>query len=223
MLHHRTTTSSSDRARPGCETSLFRCDASRVTLCFPGSPGSLTRARSTSSWSDWIATEQAVAVAPGARSAQRITGALGQGRRRCGGLARIDEDVAFRRDRLPEFAGEVFDFHAAHPELARLLVSKALSYGGSPFPGPGGARCAPGEEGQARARGAGAGGHRSVLRPGRPAHVHRRPRDLADRRTQVARQFLGGGPDAPEVRARYRARLVEAIRRIITPPAQHDR
>jgi hypothetical protein len=35
---------------------------------------------------------------------------------------------------------------------------------------------------------------------------------------QVARQFTGKDPDDPNVRARYRASLVEAVRRIVTPP-----
>jgi hypothetical protein len=35
---------------------------------------------------------------------------------------------------------------------------------------------------------------------------------------QVARQFAGQDPDDPNVRARYRAGLVEAVRRIVAPP-----
>jgi AcrR family transcriptional regulator len=133
-------------------------------------------------------------------------------------LARIDEDVDLSPDRLPEYAGEVFDFHAQHPELARLLISEALSYRRGPVP-------------DQETRNA----HRTrkvkLVREGQergaidqsidPGHLLLFIVALAIWPTaapQVARQFTGEDPDDPKVRARYRASLVEAVRRIVTPP-----
>jgi AcrR family transcriptional regulator len=133
-------------------------------------------------------------------------------------LARMDEDVELRADRLAEYAGEVFDFHTRHPELARLLISEALSYRGGPV-----------VEQQVRDE------HRThkvkVVREGQEEGIVDRSVDPGDlllfivalaiwptAAPQVARQFTGKDPDDPKVRARYRASLVEAVRRIVTPP-----
>jgi AcrR family transcriptional regulator len=133
-------------------------------------------------------------------------------------LARIDEDVDLSPDRLPEYAGEVFDFHTQHPELARLLISEALSYHSGPVPNQ-------------ETRNA----HRTkkvkVLREGQKQGAIDPSIDPSDlllfivalaiwpsAAPQVARQFTAKDPDDPKVRARYRASLVEAVRRIVTPP-----
>jgi AcrR family transcriptional regulator len=134
-------------------------------------------------------------------------------------LARIDEDVALHPDRLPEYAGEIFDFHSDHPELARLLVSEALSYGGGRVPDQE-AR----DELKARKV--------RIVRGGQEQGAVDRSFDPGDilmfivalaiwpvAAPQVARQFSGKDPDDPELRARYRASLVEAVRRIVAPPA----
>jgi AcrR family transcriptional regulator len=137
-------------------------------------------------------------------------------------LARIDEEVALNPDRMPDYAGEIFDFHAEHPELARLLVSEALSYGQGPVP-------------DQEAREAHKTRKVEAVRAGQEHGAIDRsfdPRDLLSfiialaiwptAAPQVAHQITGAGPDDPETRARYRASLVEAVRRIVTPPAGRD-
>jgi len=133
-------------------------------------------------------------------------------------LARIDEEVDLGPDRLPEYAGEIFDFHAEHPELARLLVSEALSYGSGPVPNQ-------------EARDAQKAKKVKVVREGQERGVVDPSLDPGDllmfiialaiwpaAAPQVARQLLGKDPDDPELRARYRASLVEAVRRMVGPP-----
>jgi AcrR family transcriptional regulator len=137
-------------------------------------------------------------------------------------LARVDEDVAFDPERLPEYAGAIFDFHAEHPELARLLVSEALSYGGGPVPDEEAREMLKASKVQTLR----AGQDRGVLDPSLD------PRDLLmfiialaiwpTAAPQVAHHIAAGDPDDPDHRARYRASLVEAVRRIVTTPAEHD-
>jgi AcrR family transcriptional regulator len=137
-------------------------------------------------------------------------------------LARIDEDVVLQPDRLPEFAGEVFDFHAEHPELARLLISEALSYRSGPVP-------------DQETRDANKARKVKVVREGQETGTidpSLEPSDLLlfiialaiwpVAAPQVARQFAGQDPEDPKVRSRYRASLVEAVRRIVTPLAERD-
>jgi AcrR family transcriptional regulator len=137
-------------------------------------------------------------------------------------LARIDEAIDLGPDRLPEYAGEVFDFHAKHPEFARLLLSEALSYRGGRLPNK-------------KIRDAHQARKVKVVREGQKKGAIDPSFDPGDlllfivalaiwttAAPQVARQFAGQDPTDPEVRARYRASLVEAVRRIVTPPAQRD-
>jgi AcrR family transcriptional regulator len=137
-------------------------------------------------------------------------------------LARIDEDTALDPDRLPEYAGEVFDFHTEHPAFARLLISEALSYGGGPVP-------------DQEARDAHQARKMRLVREAQEQGAVDPSFDPGDllmfiialviwptAAPQVARQFAGEDPDDPEVRARYRAGVVEAVRRIVTPPDERD-
>jgi AcrR family transcriptional regulator len=134
-------------------------------------------------------------------------------------LARIEEDTALDPERLPDYAGEVFDFHTEHPEFARLLISEALSYASGPVP-------------DQEARDAHQARKMQVVREAQEQGVvdpYFEPGDLLmfiialviwpTAAPQVARQFADKGSDDPEVRARYRAGLVEAVRRIVTPRA----
>jgi AcrR family transcriptional regulator len=137
-------------------------------------------------------------------------------------LAGIDEELDLDPHHLPEYAGEVFDFHVDNPEFARLLVSEALSYGAGPVP-------------DQEARDAHQARKMMVVRKGQDDGAVDRSFDPGDllmfiialtiwptAAPQVARQFAGQDPDDPEVRARYRAGLVEAVRRIVTPLADAE-
>jgi AcrR family transcriptional regulator len=137
-------------------------------------------------------------------------------------LATIEEDTALDPDRLPDYAGEVFDFHTEHPAFARLLISEALSYGSGPVP-------------DQEARDAHQARKMKMVREAQEQGAVDRSFDPGDllmfiialviwptAAPQVARQFAGKPPDDREVRARYRASLVEAVRRIVTPRDERE-
>jgi AcrR family transcriptional regulator len=131
-------------------------------------------------------------------------------------LARVDEDIDPQPDRLPEYAGEIFDFHAEHPDLARLLVSEALSYRGRSVPDQEAREAHKSRKVNAVRTGQEQG---TVDRSFDPSHLLMFIIALAVW-PQVAHQIVAYDPADPEARARYRASLVEAVRRIVTPPAQ---
>lgn len=135
-------------------------------------------------------------------------------------LAKIDEEITLDPDRLPEYAGEIFDFHAEHPELARLLVSEALSYGSGPVPD---------QETREAHKARKVKSVRAGQEGGSVDHSLD-PRDLLmfiialaiwpTAAPQVARQVAGESSADHEAHTRYRASLVEAVSRIVAPPAQ---
>jgi AcrR family transcriptional regulator len=137
-------------------------------------------------------------------------------------LARIDEALELGPDRFPDYAGEVFDFHTEHPELARLLLSEALSYRGGPLPNQEVRDSHQARKVRIVREGQGQGAIDRSLDPGDLLMFIVALAIWPIAAPQVARQFAGRDPDDPEVRARYRASLVEAVRRIVTPPAQRD-
>jgi AcrR family transcriptional regulator len=132
-------------------------------------------------------------------------------------LEELAEDIAIDPARLAEYAGRIFDFHADHPETARLLLHEALHYGDRDVPKeePRRAHNEAKIEAVAEAQRAG------VVDAGID------PRDLvmlvigysiwSAAMPQIVRMFEGGDPNTPESRARRRASLEEAIRRIAAP------
>jgi AcrR family transcriptional regulator len=135
-----------------------------------------------------------------------------------GQLEELAEDIPLDPARLAAYAGDLLDFHADQPELARLMLHEALHYGD---------RDVPSEE---RRRGHNTAKIEKLERAQREGTVDPSldPRDLltfvigyavwSAAQPQVVRMVEGGDPNTPEARARRRASFEEAIRRIVSPP-----
>jgi AcrR family transcriptional regulator len=118
-------------------------------------------------------------------------------------------------DEIGEFAGATFDYHAAHPELGRLLQWEGLQ--GGP-PADEAERTAHYREKVTRFAEAQDAG---VLAAGlEPAHMVFALIALAawwQTVPQLASMITGASPDDPAERARRRAFVVEAARRLAAP------
>jgi AcrR family transcriptional regulator len=131
-------------------------------------------------------------------------------------LGTLAEEIEIDPDRLPEYAGMIFDFHLDHPELTRLLLHEALHYRDRTVPSDAHrqrrnvAKVERVREAQER------GAVEPSLDPGNLVMMVIALAAWPAATPQVARQILGDPAD-PEVRARYRADVVEAVRRIVTP------
>jgi AcrR family transcriptional regulator len=116
---------------------------------------------------------------------------------------------------IGEFAGRTFDYHADHPELARLLQWEGLSGG------PAADELNRTTHYRQKVRAVAAAQREGVLDDGLdPAHLVFLLIALAAwwfSVPQLARMLTGADPDAPEERARRRAGVVEAARRLAAP------
>jgi AcrR family transcriptional regulator len=128
-------------------------------------------------------------------------------------VARWQREVHFDAQRLPEFAGEAYDFFAAHPEVVRLGEWRALDPPDSP------GRIPAIEE-------AIAGQIAGIKKAQAAGHVDRTfPADeLLAMILAITRTWAAGLPEfrlAPAQERRRRARrrraVVEAVRRLVTP------
>jgi AcrR family transcriptional regulator len=131
-------------------------------------------------------------------------------------LGTLAEEVELDPDRLPEYAGMIFDFHLDHPELTRLLLYEALNYRD---------RAVPSDRPRQRRNDAKVEGVReaqqrgvieSSLDPGNLVMMVIALAAWPAATPQLARQIMGDPRDAA-TRARYRADVVEAVRRIVEP------
>ncbi|MEU6854952.1 TetR family transcriptional regulator [Actinacidiphila alni] len=116
---------------------------------------------------------------------------------------------------IGEFAGRTFDYHADHPELARLLQWEGL--GGGPVADEVNRTV----HYQDKVRAVAAAQREGVLDDGLdPAYLVFLLIALAAwwfSVPQLAAMLTGADPDAPEERARRRAGVVEAARRLAAP------
>ena len=125
---------------------------------------------------------------------------------------------SLREDDVGEYAGRCFDYHAAHPRLARLLHWEGLSYGDAEVPD---------ERGRAEHYRAKADVFAAAQRDGLLVDDPDAPYlvflvlALAAwwfAVPQVARMLTGASGDAKAERARRRAAVVEAARRLAGAP-----
>jgi len=122
--------------------------------------------------------------------------------------------TSLREEDIGEYAGRVFDYHAAHPQLLRLLHWEALTYGHQEIPD---------EQSRTayyRAKvEAVASAQRDGLVAGQPDAAHLLFLVLSMSLwwfavPQVASMVTGSDPDNPAERARRRAATVTAARRL---------
>jgi AcrR family transcriptional regulator len=134
-------------------------------------------------------------------------------------LGTLAEEIELDPDRLPEYAGLIFDFHQDHPQLTRLLLHEALHYRD---------RSVPSDTHRQRHNVAKVEGVRAAQERG-AIEASLDPGDLVmmvialaawpAATPQLARQVMGD-PTDPKIRARYRADVIEAVRRIVAQPAK---
>ena len=122
-------------------------------------------------------------------------------------LAKLAESVApYRDEDVGEFAGRTFDYHAAHPELARLLIWEGLT---GRAPADEAARTAHYRDKVRRVSSAGLDpDHFVFFLIGLSAWWIAAP--------QLAFMLSGADADDPDERARRRGFVVEAARRLAT-------
>jgi AcrR family transcriptional regulator len=125
-------------------------------------------------------------------------------------------------DDIAEYAGRLYDYHRQHPEPARLLQWEALTFNGE-VPEEQSRREFHGRKTSALAEGQSAGAITSTIAPdlrhflplSLPGHWAALP--------QVARMITGTDADDAAEDALRRASVVEAARRLVSPPGQGDR
>src|SRR4051812_9309957 len=139
-------------------------------------------------------------------------------------LATAAHDVPLRAsgpDDIAEYAGRLYDYHRQHPELSRLLQWEALTFDAE-VPEEQSRRDYYGLKTSALADGQTAGTIPCTVEPdllhfllvALPGYWAALP--------QVARMITGTDPDGTTEDARRRAAVVEAARRLVSPPGQGD-
>ncbi|HEX2128517.1 MAG TPA: TetR family transcriptional regulator [Solirubrobacterales bacterium] len=126
------------------------------------------------------------------------------------------EEVEIDPEHFAEYAGRVFDWHAEHPDLVRLLLHEGLEYGTGPVPGDE----ARAEHSRRKVEAVRAEQKRGGMDDSLDA------RDLVmlvialatagDALPQLARMTEGADPSSPRARSRRRAAAVEIVRRAAT-------
>src|SRR3954470_20072539 len=125
-------------------------------------------------------------------------------------------------DGIAEYAGRLYDYHRQHPELGRLLQWEALAFTGE-VPEEQARREYYGHKTSALTDGQSAGTITATVPPdllhfllvSLPGYWAALP--------QVARMITGTDADDAAEDARRRASVVEAARRLVSPPGQGDR
>lgn len=128
-------------------------------------------------------------------------------------LDELVEEAEVDPDRFAEYAARVFDWHAEHPQLVRLLIHEGLHHGSGAVPS---------EEARVAHNRAKVSKVRAAQKRGTLDSTVD-PRDLimlvialatsAYALPQVARMVEGGDPHSPRAHARRRAAVVEIVRR----------
>lgn len=146
-------------------------------------------------------------------SKEKLFGAVLRGQ-----IQELVEEVEIDPDRFAEYAGQVFDWHAEHPELVRLFLHEGMQYGAGPVAG--------GDERTASMRRKVEAIRARQKRDQIDAALD--ARDLltlvialatfTDALPQLAHQIEGGDPRAARAYKRRRAAAVEIVRRAATPP-----
>ena len=132
-------------------------------------------------------------------------------------LEQLAAAIVVDPERVPEYIGELFDFHVANPETIRLLLWEGLYYGPKPVPNEGIRTEHYRQKVAAIAASQFQGKTDSALDP---RHISFILLSLAGwwfTVPQIARMQLVDDADASAALARHRAHVVEAARRILSP------
>ena len=134
-------------------------------------------------------------------------------------LSEVAERISIEPERAHEYAGELFDFYIEHPRLVRLIEWEALRYRAGGVPNEAGRSALYGERVAALEEAQERGLVDSDLDPRRAALMLFSLVMWYFAAPQIARLVIGEDPTMPEAQAQHRALVVEAARRILTPPA----
>jgi AcrR family transcriptional regulator len=127
------------------------------------------------------------------------------------------EEVEIDPERFAEYAGRVFDWHAEHPELVRLLLYEGLMYDTGPVPDDEARTTHSRDKVKAVRAYQKQGGMDSTLDPRDLVMLVIALATATDAMPQLARMVEGADPRTPQARARRRAAVVEIVRRAATP------
>jgi AcrR family transcriptional regulator len=132
-------------------------------------------------------------------------------------LDELSDAVRIDPDDVPGWAARLYDFHAEHPDLARLRLHEALHYGAGPVPNEARRQ----SSNSAMVEAVEAGQRRGTIDPALdPRDVVMLAIGLASWHAsvpQLARMVEGEDRDDPTSHARRRAAVAEAVRRIVAP------
>jgi AcrR family transcriptional regulator len=124
-------------------------------------------------------------------------------------------------DDIAEYAGRLYDYHRQHPELVRLLQWEALTFDAE-VPEEHSRREYYGRKTSAFADGQAAGTITSAVAPDLLHFLLLSLVGYWAALPQVARMITGTGAEDAVEDARRRAAVVEAARRLVSPPGQAD-
>lgn len=132
-------------------------------------------------------------------------------------LEQLAAAVVVAPERVPEYVGELFDFHVANPETIRLLLWEGLHYGAETVPN----EAVRTDHYRQKATAIAASQSQGIADVALdPRHVSFMLLSLAGwwfAVPQIARMQIVGDTDASAALARHRAHVVEAARRIVMP------
>lgn len=132
-------------------------------------------------------------------------------------LEQLAAAIQLEPDRVPEYVGELFDFHAANPETLRLVMWEGLHYGDQPVPNELARTEHYLHKAAAIAQGQQQGLIDDTLQPRHLAFVLLALAGWWFAVPPIARMLLIGDADPKAAMSEYRTQIVEAARRIVQP------
>jgi AcrR family transcriptional regulator len=132
-------------------------------------------------------------------------------------LERLAAAITLEPDRVPEYVGELFDFHVANPETLRLVMWEGLHYGDQPVPNESSRTEHYLHKAATIAQGQKQGMINDTLQARHIAFMLLALVGWWFAVPPIARMLLVGDAESKVVMAEYRAQIVEAARRIVQP------
>ncbi|WP_190802628.1 TetR family transcriptional regulator [Leptolyngbya sp. FACHB-261] len=130
-------------------------------------------------------------------------------------LEQLAEAVVLDPDRVPEYVGELFDFHAANPDLVRLVLWEALHCEPGQVPNQAGRAERYRETVTALVNSQSVGKMDASLEPRHTLFMLLSLAGWWFAAPQVAHMMINADPSSAPVLANHRAHIVEAARRLV--------